>query len=105
MCNRSRDREGALSTIRREVTLVLIRRHPEPVIRIPKLGWNAASGRAARHLNMMPPGPAPRRPPGSMRRPLRILHRRDGVIAGIVPIAAPLVHVLAHVEQAVAVRL
>src|ERR1019366_10658115 len=79
--------------------------HPEPVIRIPELRWNAAPRRAPRKLDMMPPRPAARRPSNPPRRPLRILALRHRVVPRVVPIRAPLMHVLAHVEESVAVRL
>src|SRR5262245_125208 len=52
----------------------------------------------------MPPRAAPRRLAGSRLGPARILFRRIVVVAGVVPARAPLVHVLAHVVQAVSVR-
>src|ERR1700680_4206047 len=53
----------------------------------------------------MPPGAAARRFTAAALRPSRIALRRVLVIARVVPVCAPLVHVIAHVEQAVPVGL
>src|ERR1700730_4577296 len=53
----------------------------------------------------MPPGAAARRFSAAALRPSRAALRRVLVIARVVPVRAPLVHVIAHVEQAVPVGL
>src|SRR6266545_684427 len=65
--------------------------YAEAVIGIAEFGWDAAARGASRELDMVPPCAAARSAARLTRR--------------VVPVAAPLVHVLAHVEQAVAVRL
>ena len=79
-------------------TLLFLRHNPEAIIRIPEIRRNAASRRAPGNLNLMPPRAPARSPPCPAFRPPRILGRRDRIVAGIEPIAAPLVDVLANIE-------
>src|SRR5690348_5467077 len=53
---------------------------------------------------MMPPRSASRRPARACLRTLRIVLRTNRVISGIIPIRAPLVHVLTHVEKPISIR-
>src|ERR1700692_2563610 len=53
----------------------------------------------------MPPGAAARRFTAAAFRPSRIALRRVLVITRVIPVRAPLVHIIAHVEQAVPVGL
>src|ERR1019366_7734426 len=79
------------------------RRHAKSIVRISELRWNAAPGGTARELDVMTPGAAAGTAALAVLRAGRILLRRNGVIQRVVPIGAPFVHVLAHVEQAIGV--
>ena len=75
----------------------------KPIIGILKFRWNARSRRAASYFDVMPPG-APARGPAhrlhrTLLRPLRIPLWRISVEIRVVPIAAPLVHVIANVVK------
>src|SRR5688572_17043289 len=48
----------------------------------------------------MPPRAAPGRAPGAGVRTPGVIHRRDLVVARVVPVRAPLVDVLAQAEEA-----
>src|ERR1022692_903508 len=80
-------------------------RRAEAVVGVAKFWWDAAARGAAGELDVVPPRSASRRAADAVLRTARILRGRGGVVRGSVPIAAPLVNVLAHVEQAVAIRL
>src|ERR1039458_6124161 len=80
-------------------------RRAEAVVGVAKFWWDAAARGAAGELDVVAPGAASRRAAEAVLRTARILRGRGGVVRGSVPIATPLVHVLAHVEQAVAIRL
>src|ERR1051325_368414 len=90
---------------KRYVSMSNVRCHAKSIVRVSKLRRDAAPRRAPRHLDVMPPRAAFRRPPLAVLRSLRILERRYGVIDRIVPITAPLVHIPAHVEQTITIRL
>src|ERR1035441_5000817 len=75
----------------------------EAVVGVAKFWWDAAARGAAGELDVVAPGAASRRAADAVRGALRVHGGRDGVPGRIVPIAAPLVNVLAHVEQAVAI--
>src|SRR5689334_5482006 len=60
--------------------------------------------RRTRCFDLMAPGSATRNAAGSVFRPDRVPIRRRGVIPFGVPIDTPLVYVVAHIEQSVAIR-
>src|ERR1035437_6620160 len=59
----------------------------------------------AGELDVVPPRAASGRAPDAVRGASRVLGGRGGVVGRVVPIAAPFVNVLAHVKQAVTIRL
>src|SRR5207249_1682573 len=73
------------------------------VIGVLQLGRNAAARCTTGDFALMPPGPAARCAAHARGRSLRTHLGGDGVIAGVVPVAAPLVPVPAHVADAEAV--
>src|ERR1017187_5182289 len=85
--------------------LEVLCRRAEAVVGVAEFGWNAAARGTTGELDVVAPCAASRRAADAVRGALRVHGGRDGVPGRIVPIAAPLVNVLAHVEQAVAIRL
>src|SRR5208282_46151 len=84
--------------------MLLIAGHLESIIRILEFRWNARSCRASRHLDVMPPRSAARSFACAVIRSPRISLGRDGVVAGIVPVAAPLMYVVTNIVESKAVR-
>src|ERR1017187_7551817 len=78
---------------------------PEAIVGLAEIGGNAAAGGTTRVLDVVPPCSASRRAAGSALAPLRVYRGRPAVIRRVVPIGAPFVNVLAHVEEAVPVGL
>src|ERR1017187_935013 len=75
----------------------------EAVVGVAKIGGNAAARGATRVLDVVPPSTASRCAADTVRGALRVHGRRRRVPGRIVPIGAPFVNVLAHVEEAVPV--
>src|SRR5258708_26485622 len=102
----SSDRRRYIDSLSRECpqfTLCGVARDTEPIVRVLELRWDAGAGRAARHLDVVTPGAAAGGAPLAGFRAARIALERHRVVVGRVPVAAPLVHVVAHVEEAVCV--
>src|SRR4051794_16504503 len=78
-------------------------RYAEAVVGVAEIGWDAAAGGAAGEFDVMAPGSSSRGSARSVWRALRVVFRGGRVIQRVVPISAPLVHVLAHVIQAVGI--
>src|SRR5262245_38741828 len=78
--------------------------HSKAVIRISILRREAASMGCPRAFRPVSPRTAPRHPARAGRRTGRILQRAARVIIGVVPILAPLMDVVAHVEHSEVVR-
>jgi len=76
----------------------------ESVICVARLGRKARARGAAAERDLMSPRAAARDTPRARRRARWIAIRRDAIVVGGVPVAAPFVDVLAHVEESVAVR-
>src|SRR5260370_8492553 len=70
-----------------------------------ELGWDAGAGCAARHFAVVTPGAASGRAPPAGFGAAWIPLGRHRIVVGCIPVAAPLVHVVAHVVEAVCVRL
>src|SRR5579864_1615168 len=85
----------------------LFRCGAEPVVGILKFRRNAGTGRAARDLDVVSPrtsaGSFARRQHRTLFRTLRIALGRTGVAVRVVPVAAPLMHVVADVVEAEAI--
>src|ERR1035441_6374799 len=78
--------------------------YAEPIVGVPEIGGNAAACGTTRVLDVVPPCSASGCAAGSALGAWRVYPGRPAVIGRVVPIAAPFVNVLAHVEEAVAVR-
>src|ERR1039457_4351512 len=78
---------------------------PEAIVGVAEIGGNAAAGGTTRVLDVVPPCSASRRAAGSALAALRVYRGRPAVIRRVVPIGAPFVNVLAHLEEAVPVGL
>src|ERR1019366_5878112 len=79
--------------------------YAEPIVGVPEIGGNAAACGTTRVLDVVPPSAASGCAAGSALGALRVYRGRPAVIGRVVPIAAPFVNVLAHVEEAVPVGL
>src|SRR5450759_2382457 len=77
----------------------------EAVVGVAEIGGDAAARGATGELDVVPPRAASGRAADAVRGASRVLGGRGGVVGRVVPIAAPLVNVLAHVKQAVTIRL
>src|ERR1035437_1985992 len=77
----------------------------EAVVGVAEIGGDAAARGVTGELELMPPGAASGRAADAVRGALRIDGVRGGVVGRVVPIAAPFVNVLAHVEEPVSVGL
>src|SRR5215472_5104242 len=81
-----------------------ITRHSKPIVGILKFRWDARSSRAAGDFQVMSPRAPARGFAGRLHRTvlgsLWIPLWRDGVVIGVIPVAAPLVHVVTNVVQA-----
>src|SRR5260370_10492023 len=77
----------------------------EPIVRILELRWDAGAGCAARHLDVVTPGAASGSAPLAGFAAAWIPLGRHRIVVGCIPVAAPLVHVVAHVVEAVCGRL
>src|ERR1035437_1922220 len=77
----------------------------EAVVGVTEIGGDAAARGASGELDVVPPCAASGRAADAVRGALRVHGGRGGVVGRIVPIAAPLVNVLAHVEEPVSVGL
>src|SRR5579862_5272839 len=75
--------------------------HAKAIIRVLEFGRNARARRAARNFNHVPPGTSARGAAHAVLRPARIALWSLGVILRVIPIGAPFVNVVAHVEQAI----
>src|SRR5258708_371371 len=73
----------------------------ETISRVLELRGDAGGGRAARDLEVVTPGTAAGSAPFAGFGAPWIALGRHCVVIGRVPVAAPLVHVVAHVEEAV----
>src|SRR5258708_3456334 len=80
-----------------------VARDAETIIRVLELRWDAGAGRAARHLDVVTPGATAGSAPFSGFGAAWITLGRHCVVIGRVPVAAPFVHVVAHVVEAVCV--
>ncbi len=78
--------------------------HAKPVVSIFKFRRDAGTRRRPRHLDVMAPRASARCPPTAERRPLRIALGRNGIIARVVPIGAPFMHVVAKIVEAIRIR-
>ena len=84
--------------------------HAHPVVVVASLRGERGARGDPRHLDAVPPRSPPRRAPDPSRRTARVvdgLTRRSsitGVAVRRVPVAAPLVDVVAHVIEPVAIR-
>src|SRR5262245_45216113 len=76
----------------------------EAVVGVESLGRDAAARAAAGDADAVPPRTAARATACAVAGPGRILERRAAVVRGVVPIAAPLVHEVAHVVEAERIR-
>src|SRR5271170_3806136 len=74
--------------------------HAESVVGIVELWRDAGSGGASGNFHVMAPGAATRGFALALLRAAWIAIGRNGIVVGIVPVAAPLVNVVAHVMQA-----
>src|ERR1019366_4015215 len=81
------------------------RHDAEAVVGVAEIGGDAAARGATGELDVVPPGAASGRASDAARGALRVHGGRDCVVGRIVPIAAPFVNVLAHVEEPVSVGL
>ena len=77
----------------------------EAVVGVAEIGGDAAARGTTRELDVVPPRAASGRASDAVRGASRVLGGRGGVVGRIVPIAPPLVNVLAHVKEAVTVGL
>src|ERR1019366_4331463 len=78
--------------------------YPEAIVGVPEIGRDAAARGTTAELDVVPPCSASGCAAGSALGTWRVYPGRPAVIGRVVPIAAPFVNVLAHVEEAVAVR-
>jgi hypothetical protein len=69
-----------------------------------KLWRNTRSCPRSRHLNMMPPRATSRSPAAPASRPLRISFRRALVVSAVVPVRAPLMHIIAKIVEPICIR-
>src|SRR5690349_22242331 len=76
----------------------------KPVIGILECRRDARSRRAPGYLDVVPPRSATRCATAALVRSLWIALRAALVIMSVVPVCAPLVHVVAHIEEPVRVR-
>src|ERR1019366_3335601 len=81
------------------------RHDAEAVVGVAESGGDAAARGATGELDVVAPRAASGRAADAVRGALRVLGVCDGIVRRIVPIAAPFVNVLAHVEEAVSVGL
>src|SRR5258708_34611732 len=98
---------GFLACRRRTAPAFSTRQEPrdsETIVRVLKLRRDARTRRRARHLNMMPPGSAPRGPAAAALRPERISFRRASVVTVVVPVGAPFMDVFAEIVKPVSIR-
>lgn len=79
--------------------------HAKAIIRVFELRRDAGSSRASRHLDLVPPRASARSFSLAILRSSRVPVRRNCIVFGPKPVAAPLVNVLAHFKQAITVRL
>src|SRR5438874_12282110 len=76
----------------------------EAVIGILECRRDARSRRAPGYLDVVPPRSATRCAAAALLRPLWVPLRAALVIMRVVPVRAPLVNIIAHIEQPVRVR-
>lgn len=76
----------------------------EAVVCIFKFWRNAGSSSGACHLNLMAPGAAARCFAIAGLRAARISLRRIRVISGLVPVGAPLMHVVTEIVESIRIR-
>src|SRR5215469_15664413 len=74
------------------------------VIGVFELGRDAGARRRTRHLDVVAPGTSAGGAALAARRPLRVALGRNGVVAGVVPIGAPFVDIVAEIVEAVRIR-
>ena len=80
-----------------------VARHPKAVIGVAEHRRNAAARGTARDADVVAPRASPRRAPGAVRGAFRIRCRRGRIVAWVIPVRAPFVHVFAHVEKTEAI--
>src|ERR1035437_7964389 len=95
----------AKSELRSDAQGEALCRRAEAVVGVAEIGGDAAARGATGELDVVPPRAASGRAPDAVRGASRVLGGRGGVVGRVVPIAAPFVNVLAHVKQAVTIRL
>src|SRR5579871_158603 len=75
-------------------------RHAKAVVGIMKVRRNAGTSRTTSDFDVMAPRSTPRGLALTLLRPRRVAAGRNGIVSGIVPVAAPFVNVVAHVVKA-----
>src|SRR5580704_8268590 len=78
-------------------------RDSETVVGVFELWRNTRSRRSAGNLNVVPPGASSGGSAASVGRPLRISFGRVAVVAGVVPVETPFMHVVAEIVEPVGV--
>src|SRR3712207_1279533 len=81
----------------------MVREYSKAVVVVAEAGGEAAAGAGAADLDLVAPGAAAGGAARAGGRAARVALRALGVVVGGVPVATPLVDVVAHVEQAEAV--
>jgi len=79
-------------------------RDSETVVSIFELRRDTRARGSAAGLDVMPPGATSRGATATIRRPLRIAGGRAAVVAGVIPVRTPLMHVVAQIVKAVRIR-
>ena len=78
-------------------------RDSETIVGIFELWRNTRSRRGAGDLDLVPPGATSRGSAASVGRPLRISFGRVAVVAGVVPVETPFMHVVTQIVESVCV--
>src|SRR3954452_13279691 len=77
-----------------------VRGEAESVVAVAHAGRDRGARRAPADLDLMAPGAAPGDAPYAGVRPFGVVHGRDLVVAGVVPVRAPFVDVLPEPQEA-----
>src|SRR3954462_9822126 len=77
-----------------------VRGEAESVVAVAHAGWDRGARRAPANLDLMAPGAAPGGAPDAGGRAPGVVHGRDLVVAGVVPVRAPFVDVLPEPQEA-----
>src|SRR5215470_16493519 len=74
-------------------------RDSETVVGVFELWRNTRSRRSACNFDVVAPGATSRGPAASLGGPLRISVGRTAIVAGVVPVAAPFMHIVAQIVE------